>query len=814
MQFGRFHRFAKETGDLSNPHESLTARLTEDLDFLAEHEGLTPDLILCTGDLAEWGLPQEFSDAFAFLERFCAHLRLPRERCAVIPGNHDVNRMLCSAYFDRCKGYGESPEEPWFPKWEPYKKAFDRFYAGVADVSFTEDHPFSLFAIDELQVVIAGLNSTMDEGHDGAVKDKDRADPGHHGLCGEPQYRWFQQRLREPRFEGWLKVGAVHHNAIRGCRRDDENLRDAELLGGVLGRDLHLLLHGHTHEAKAGVLGRGLLVYSTGSASLQTGGADAPVPTDVPNQYQLLRIAAGGITRYCRQYAPRNEPPRFIGDVSQSETGGDWVIRDDANLRDVRSLAAEGEAAEDKRAVEETRKPAEAAGLDYIPSPPAFYAEPDYIGSHRFVGRAKELEELNDWAKPADQANMLLFEAIGGEGKSMLTWEWTNHHAMRVRQDWAGRFWYSFYERGAIMADFCRRALSYMTGQPLEELRKKKTAEMRESLLRQLHERPWLLVLDGLERVLVAYHRIDAAELSDDRVADATDPIADRDPRDAIREEDNDLLRALAASGPSKILVSSRLTPRVLVSSAGQDIVGVRSMRLRGLRPPDAERLLRSCGVEGDSAEIQSDLTTHCDNHPLVVGVLAGPVRNYLPDRGNFGAWVQDPEGGAKLDLASLDLKQRRNHTLLAALEALPPAGRQLLSTLALLSESADYEMLSAFNPHLPPEPEEVAEPAPPESHWRWSRMSKSERAELRVRYKRSRKERRIYEEEVQAWLHSNKYREATKKLSLTVADLEQRGLLQYEHNTRRYDLHPVVRGVAAGRLKAEDREQFGQKVI
>ena len=48
-----------------------------------------------------------------------------------------------------------------------------------------------------------------------------------------------------------------------------------------------------------------------------------------------------------------------------------------------------------------------------------------------------------------------MFEAIGGSGKSMLTWEWVTNHATDVRKDWAGRFWYSFYEKGALMADFC-----------------------------------------------------------------------------------------------------------------------------------------------------------------------------------------------------------------------------------------------------------------------------------------------------------------------------------------------------------------------
>ena len=70
--------------------------------------------------------------------------------------------------------------------------------------------------------------------------------------------------------------------------------------------------------------------------------------------------------------------------------------------------------------------------------------------------------------------------------------------------DWAGRFWYSFYERGAIMDDFCQRALAYMTSRPLAEFKKRKTAEMKDDLIAELHARPWLLILDGLERVLVA----------------------------------------------------------------------------------------------------------------------------------------------------------------------------------------------------------------------------------------------------------------------------------------------------------------------
>jgi hypothetical protein len=394
-----------------------------------------------------------------------------------------------------------------------------------------------------------------------------------------------------------------------------------------------------------------------------------------------------------------------------------------------------------------------------IPAPPAFYAEPDYIGSHKFVGRESQLQELNDWAKPADQTNLLLFEAIGGNGKSMLTWEWVTNHATKVRDDWEGRFWYSFYERGAVMADFCRRSLAYMTGRSMEELERVPMFDLSQDLIAQLHAKPWLLILDGLERVLVAYHRIDAAEVPDEEANAPTDKVLDRNPCDTIRDEDGDLLRKLAACVPSKILVSSRLTPRVLLNPSGQPITGVKRITLPGLRPADAEKLLRSCEITGDSARIQDYLTQNCDNHPLVIGILAGLINSPGPVRGNFETWLADPgpQGGAKLDLGNLNLIQRRNHILRTALDALPEKGRQLLSTLALLSESVDYKTLVAFNPYEPPD---------------------------------------------------------AGKLSDTVKDLEQRGLLQYDGRARRHDLHPVVRGVAASGLAAADKERYGQRVV
>ncbi len=453
------------------------------------------------------------------------------------------------------------------------------------------------------------------------------------------------------------------------------------------------------------------------------------------------------------------------------------------------------------------------ADTEDIPRPPMLYAEPRYIGSHAFVGRVAELETLSDWASPSEPHPVLLYEAIGGTGKSMLTWEWTINHASAARTDWAGHFWYSFYEKGADMADFCRRALAYMTGQPLAALSKQKQSELSGRLLLQLQARPWLLVLDGLERILVAYHRYDAAQVADEH-AGRTDEIGHRDPSNAIRPRDNDLLRSLTGAAPSKILITSRLMPRVLLNPAGQPIPSVLHQRLAGLRPADAEALLRACGIRGDSQLIRTYLQQHCDCHPLVTGIVAGLVSDYLADRGHFDTWAADPGHGGRLNLAELDLVQKRNHILKAAVDALPDKSRQFLSTLALLSEAVDYDTLTALNPYLPPQAQPPPEPERPEDKWDWDTLTPDEQREAEKEYTTDRERHARDERAHRAWLESGGPQEAARQLALTVRDLERRGLLQYDRQADRYDLHPVVRGFASGGLRSEDRDRLGQRAV
>jgi tetratricopeptide (TPR) repeat protein len=457
----------------------------------------------------------------------------------------------------------------------------------------------------------------------------------------------------------------------------------------------------------------------------------------------------------------------------------------------------------------------EAAMLnDTLPLPPARYAVPAYIGSHEFVGRDAELALLKDWSAAEDGHPLMLFDAIGGSGKSMLTWHWFEQQAP-ARREWAGRFWYSFYEPGASMADCCRHALAYITRRPLSDFQKKSTRELTQMLVARLRERPWLLVLDGLERVLVAYHRSDAATIADEALDTPTDQIAERNPCTAAHPDDDELLRQLSDAGPSKLLVSSRLMPQALLNRANQPIPGVRRESLRGLRPEDAVHLLQRCGVRGDAAAMQRFVQAHCDGHPLVVGALAGLIVAPWPAAGDFDAWVSHPTGGAALDLGALNLVQKRNHILRAAIAAVPEQGRELLATLALVHGGLDRVAIEALNPHTPAAPAEVPEPKKPQDEWDWKYQNAQQKAERQKRYQKQQAQRAAYLKAHAAWQISPALKAAPGALAATLGDLQRRGLLQMgEGREQRFDLHPVVRGIVSAGLAGDATERLGQRVV
>jgi 3',5'-cyclic AMP phosphodiesterase CpdA len=295
-QFGRYHRFG--------PDDPFAGYLIRDVEELGR-SGVPPvDLVIVSGDIAERGKSHEFEQAKEFVDRICGALHLGSEQVVVVPGNHDVNWDLSLAAFAEWKDDHDDadPPPPYPRKWKHYREFVTSLHGPAA---FTEEQPYRLHRFGDLRVVVAALNSTIKESH----RPED-----HFGWCGRDQLRWFADQLRPA--EDVLRIGVLHHNARRKAQADNENLADEDDLTSILGEHLDLLLHGHTHEGREDRLSDGTLVLATGSSAIS---ADWR-PAEVPNQYQVLHIEPGQVTRWARQWDGQR---RWIADTRASRSGND-----------------------------------------------------------------------------------------------------------------------------------------------------------------------------------------------------------------------------------------------------------------------------------------------------------------------------------------------------------------------------------------------------------------------------------------------------------------------------------------------------------
>ncbi|MCU0465657.1 MAG: DUF4062 domain-containing protein [Anaerolineae bacterium] len=422
-----------------------------------------------------------------------------------------------------------------------------------------------------------------------------------------------------------------------------------------------------------------------------------------------------------------------------------------------------------------------------LPAPPAPYEPHPYRLTQTFFGRVSDLATLDTWAASADA--VMVVEAIGGVGKSALTYEWfTRHHA-----DFDGALWWSFYESESSMRRFVRHALAYLTRQPIDHYKNERDADLETKLLALLNQKRVLIVFDGLERAMAAYHRLDAAQTLDD-AAENPDKAADSALTD---QREADLLRKLAAVTRSKLLISTRLNPSDLQDKGGGWLKGVRGLHLNGLSDPDALALIRHYGVKGDSERIGAFMRRF-GNHSLLIKIVAGLVNDYRPAPSDFDRWWA--EVGQDLTVSELDLKQNRTNILAAAMRGLKPELAKLLSQIAAFRFPVDYAAVSAFNPYLPLAPAKVEEPDD------WLLWSDVEEAEAKAPYQ-------VYMKEYDDFLKSPSYREGLRKFHTALRELEERGLVAWDREANTYDLHPVVRATAFEALTDDSRAETFNRI-
>ena len=394
----------------------------------------------------------------------------------------------------------------------------------------------------------------------------------------------------------------------------------------------------------------------------------------------------------------------------------------------------------------------------WLASPPEFHAVPPYAGGALFTGRAADLDTVDEWGRSADP--VMVVEAIGGTGKSALTWKWAQERASLAVDGLAGRLWWSFYEGSASMTRFLQEVLAYVADRPVEQITRLDRIELANQVLAALRSRRYLLILDGLERLLPAYHRADRSEVRDGEVHP--------DERWLIEPQANDILRRLAAAGPSKILISTRLMPATLQGRFGRPPPGVRYLRLPGLTDEDTRALLGRLDVHGSESAI-AGFFTPLGNHPLLLGIVAGLVRDYRLEPGGFDRWLADPVAGGALRLSDLNLTQRHQHILAVALAELAPGHQRLLGWISALPGKVSWSTLQAINPFL-------TEP-----------MS---RTALGLSLP-----------------------EVKVQLDPALKDLEERGLLWWDRSSNSYDLHPIIRAYAYDRLESTEQVQANDRI-
>ncbi|MES1242792.1 MAG: pentapeptide repeat-containing protein [Acidobacteriota bacterium] len=318
LRFGR----AGEADPAADRARDLAVRISADLRGL---DAGTPDLVVVTGDLAEEGLPSELRAGIRFLDLLAGSLRLPRERVVLLPGDRDVNRDACLAYFSDCLAEEREPEPPYRPKWRLFAAAWRDLYGDTPAV-FSETLPWSLFPFPRLRTVVAAVNSTMAESH----RAEDR-----YGLAGDEQLRWFQDALEPFQRAGWLRIAAVHHGP--------DLLRDADLLRRRLGDRVHLVLHGNAQ-------GPGFRRLTPGGAVVLAAGSH-----EGRLRYQIVRVER-------RRLVLRQRVEDAAGSVSED---GESEVVEPINLVGLAGLsAAPGEPAASPEAPVAADDPVEKTGSD------------------------------------------------------------------------------------------------------------------------------------------------------------------------------------------------------------------------------------------------------------------------------------------------------------------------------------------------------------------------------------------------------------------------------------------------------------------
>lgn len=300
------------------------------IEFL--HEGFIdgslsrPHLVFCTGDIA-FGetngapLKEQYGDATSFFDKLLECCELPRERLFTVPGNHDVNRReILSDQQSSLIAMAKTPREhvaainqrfDGGSKDRDHRSAMQRlkeygqFVQGFRPDLHMED--YHLYAhqleVEGWNVGVAGFNSAWSC----AGPEDDR----HIWLAGQWQFNHMARGLNGAE----LKIGLIHHpfDCLNEAERHEAEQRAS--------RDLHFLLHGHTHSA---------WVRPTDNCVQVAAGATG---ADTPDQFGINFTQLNPVTGECSTHLYTYQQGWVIAPVAKHAKEGRWPFMSSLRLK-------------------------------------------------------------------------------------------------------------------------------------------------------------------------------------------------------------------------------------------------------------------------------------------------------------------------------------------------------------------------------------------------------------------------------------------------------------------------------------------------
>ena len=251
------------SGDSYDRHVVFRA-LVKAVRRFRDEDGRSPDIVFATGDIAYSGKPDEYLVATEFFDQLLDAAGLGRRRLYVVPGNHDVDRIVGQQLKRELESRSAADDyfNPNTPKLHLTQKlgAFLRwhqdYFDGIRTIPTNSTcGPVELIQVRGRKLGILPINTALFCQDDG---DHERLFVGRR--CLDPALEDLN------RLDADLKVALMHHPL-----HDLSNLERQHIRAGLVD-NVDVILTGHLHEAgfAAVDMWRGRNLYCGAGAAYQT----------------------------------------------------------------------------------------------------------------------------------------------------------------------------------------------------------------------------------------------------------------------------------------------------------------------------------------------------------------------------------------------------------------------------------------------------------------------------------------------------------------------------------------------------------------